>query len=81
MIFTATAVTDPDSHVCPEAANCVNVAPLQLDDLHCVYIPQPLGVDLKDSERFGPLGDFVLKLDILMFSKPDRRHPVTSFFV
>lgn len=60
LILAATAITDPDARVCPEAADCVNVAPLQLVDLHCVHILQPLGVDLKDSERLRVLEDFVL---------------------
>lgn len=47
LVLAATAVTDPDAHVCPEAADCVNIAPFQLGDLHCVYVLQPLGIDLK----------------------------------
>lgn len=47
LVLAATAVTHPDSHVSPETADCVNVAPLQLSDVHCVHVLQPFCIDLK----------------------------------
>lgn len=70
LVLAAAAVTDPDAQVSPEAADRVDIAPLQLGDLHRVYILQPLGVDLKDSKRLAILGDFVPKLNCKS-SKPE----------
>lgn len=46
LVLAAPAVTDPEARICPEAADCVHVASLQLVDVHCVDVLQPLGVDL-----------------------------------
>lgn len=53
LVLAAPAVTDPEARICPEAADCVHVASLQLVDVHCVDVLQPLGVDLEDGERDG----------------------------
>lgn len=55
LVFAATAITSPDAPVCPEPADCINEAPLQMGDLHCVHILQPLGIDLKSSKSHGIL--------------------------
>lgn len=38
LVLAASAVTDPDAKVCPEPADSIDITPLQLGDLHCVYI-------------------------------------------
>lgn len=48
LVLAAAAVTDPYPWVSPEAADGVDVPPLQPCDLHCVHILQQLGVHLKD---------------------------------
>lgn len=47
LVLAAAAVADPNAHVRPQAADRIDVALLQLGDLHRVYVPHPLGVDLK----------------------------------
>lgn len=51
LVLAATAVTHPDPHVGPETADCVNVAPLQLSDVHRVHILQPFCIDLKKKKN------------------------------
>lgn len=51
LILAATAVTDPDTRVCPEPADGINIAPLQLGDMHRVYVLQPLSKYLKNERE------------------------------
>lgn len=51
LVLAAAAVADPDAHVRPQAADGIDVALLQLGDLHRVYVLQPLGVDLKGRDK------------------------------
>lgn len=48
LIFAAAAVTDSDTRVCPEPADGIDIASLQLGDMHCVNVLQPLSKYLKD---------------------------------
>lgn len=50
LVLAAAAVADPDAHVRPQTADCVDIAALQLGDLHRVYVLHPLGVDLKGGD-------------------------------
>ncbi|TNN59656.1 hypothetical protein EYF80_030142 [Liparis tanakae] len=84
LVLAAPAVTDPEARIRPEAADCVHVASLQLVDVHCVDVLQPLGVDLEDGERDGLKVKEHLRPHnpsdrdddeaMLVFSSSDRQH-------
>lgn len=59
LILAAAAVTDPDARVCPETADCINIALFQMGDLHCVHFLQLPSIMLKDSERCFLLNHFM----------------------
>lgn len=51
LVLAAAAVAAPDARIRPQAADGVDVAMLQLSDLHRVDVLYPLGVGLEGGER------------------------------
>lgn len=71
LVLAAAAVADPDAHVRPQAADRVDVAVLQLSDLHRVYVLHPLGIGLKGGDRrvIG-CGSFLINMEMLKLQPP-----------